>query len=217
MTEDLRNRVEAILNSALEEIDISDIMSSDSRTELIVDALEEKIEENDTTEDLITEDISVAYITPGVSGTNKGVTFSVESDGRIKIYGSASTTRKILCLNGQGAIIASNNPFDQTFPAGTYSMSTTITGPATFEIVWRYTHSDFSTENLFAVSSVTPEAVVTFDAPVMFGIGVPTNKTFGTEENPTYITFTATKLSAIDFVARDAIDAMTVDEGTAWN
>ena len=132
-----------------------------------------------------------AYMTQGATTTRNGITFSVEPDGRLKLYGTATANRRILCLNGQNAIVSTVTAYDQTFAAGTYDMRTSIDGHYTGNLIWYYTRTTYSEENIAAISMNNPSATVTFDAPVMFGLGIPNGTDLGTADDPTYVTFTA--------------------------
>ena len=153
----------------------------------------------------VTEDVPASYITQ-LNTSYVGVTFEYDSErDALVIYGTSAGRRRILCLNGQNVSATGSTAFSQTFAAGTYDFSTSITGHLTANIYWQYTYTTFTNSSPVLVGRDAPTAHVKFTSPVMVGLVIETGADYGTADDPTYVTFTATKLSAIDYVARKSI------------
>ncbi len=146
------------------------------------------------------EDIESAIVTSTINGIYNGLTISAEADGSLKIYGTATASRRLLCLNGQDLITISSTAFHKTLEAGHYLIETSITGYSD-RGAWSYTYDTFANA-VVLVTSNSPETAINFEHPVMLGFGFETNTDFGTIDSPTYVTFSAKQLTTIDAVAR---------------
>lgn len=168
---------------------------------------------SDTIE-LVTEDISAAYITPELNVIHQGVTYTYDAEhDAIKLHGTAAATRHLRCLNGQKEIAFTSTAYNKTFEPGIYKFSTNIISENNVSnvIEWHYTYGT-SFVNLnpkVLVKSTDGTVQFKFIKEAMVGLSIPTDMALGTKENPTYITFTATRLSAIDSVAREDISTLT--------
>ena len=153
----------------------------------------------------VTEVVPASYITQ-LNASYVGVTFTYDSErDALVIYGVSAGRRRILCLNGQNASATGSTEFNQTFEAGTYDCSTSITGHLTDDINWQYTYTTFTNSSPVLVGKNAPTAHVKFTSPAMVGLVIETGADYGTADDPTYVTFTATKLSAVDLQARKSI------------
>lgn len=176
------------------------------------------------TDDLTTEDIELAAITPELNITltsqnseNVATFIFDNATGKIKAYGKAPITRRILCLNGQKALRTTSGDFDATFTEkGVYQLETEITGYLSTNLRWVYTYSTFGTHQHITVSKENPIDTVEILDPVMFGLLVVEDTDFGTEANPTYITFSAKKKIAADLVARKILNNEVVKNDTLY-
>ena len=151
--------------------------------------------------DDVTEYALNSFVTPGIDNTASGVTRKTSSDGeKLILYGEASASRRICFLNGQNAVKITSSDFSKTLDAGTYLIETDMTG---YESGYSFEATYTTYANPFRiVDSTNKSAVIAFTAPVMIGIVAASGRNYGTEENPTYVTFTAKKLTAVDIVAR---------------
>lgn len=140
-----------------------------------------------------------ATVTSGISRTTNGVTFETESEYTLKMYGTATAGRRIIFLNGQDLSATTGASFSQTLPAGIYYISLDVTGYRAGIGSIRATYSKFSNEFTVLTAGDAP-LYYTFTAPVMLGFLVGSGGDFGTEENPTYVTFHAQKLVPADCV-----------------
>ena len=115
--------------------------------------------------------------------TDSGITVDDEN-GKLKLYGTASAARNLLCLNGQKVFAWSSMTFSQTLPAGTYYIKLTVSGnaPANYRPILSYTYTTFANA-LYTAS----ERIITVSAPIMLGLLISKNTNYGTSENPTYI------------------------------
>ena len=144
------------------------------------------------------ESVECAVLTPGLSVTVGGVTFSLENNA-IKAYGTSTAARRLLCLNGQAQGATTSTTFKKTFDPGVYALETHFS--KSMNVNWQYTYTTFAS-GVPSVTSNTPKKVEEFTAPVMFGLTFSTRTNFGTESDPTYITISAQRLTAVDWVAR---------------
>lgn len=156
----------------------------------------------------ITETIECASFTDGIDGTYNGLTIRQDTPGVLTIYGVASASRRILCLNGQTGVRTTSSEFDQTLDAGHYSLNFSTSGyiPDN-DINWDITYTTFANV-IERLNRNRNNLNVTFENPVMIGLSVPSDQNFGTEENPTYVTFSAKELTAVDSKARSEISGL---------
>lgn len=154
--------------------------------------------------DAITEDIECATVTTELNNTYSGVTCVKETAQTIKVYGEGTSTRRLLFLNGQNGVKTSSGEFSKTLDAGTYLIDADMTGAET-----RYnieaTYTTFSTYVVIAKPEENKK-IVTFTAPVMIGFTIMSGRNYGTSESPSYITFSAKRITAKDTIARAVID-----------
>lgn len=155
----------------------------------------------------ISVDVERVYITPDLNTTYSGVTFKRQQDGSLALWGTATATRRFLCLNGQNGGATTSTSFKKTLPAGKYAFSQTWETPGTAAITWSYTYTTFASANP-VVTKINPTATLTFTNDVMIGFSMPNGSNFGTEENPTVICLSAKQLSAKDVKARAAAEAV---------
>lgn len=151
--------------------------------------------------DDIQEGIECAIVTPNSGGTNSGVTFEAQNDGTIKAYGTGTGTRRYLCLNGQNTFAVNSTAFNKTLELGRYKIEMSTIGTLSTNISLQYTYSTFAS-GIVAVSTVTPNATIDFTQAVMLGLTFGSGTNFGTEENPTYISISIKKYTAVDEIAR---------------
>lgn len=152
---------------------------------------------------VIGEDV-VGYITPNISGkVASNSIFCKEENNKLIMYGTCTSNRRILCLNGNELYSATTNtPFTKTFEAGTYTF-TISSSEERSDIRFDYTYTTFNSDGWNQSNTIlateTP-ITITFSAPVMMGMWVTTNTTYGTEETPLEINF-----QAVGNVAKDTV------------
>lgn len=157
--------------------------------------------------DSVTEKLNRATVTNGLTGSTNGVSYS-ENSGNLVLYGTATASRYILFLNGnEGSRTSGSTVFVQTLPAGTYLLSSSISGTADIYSIYA-TESTFS-EGEQILTSTHNTNVVTFENPVMIGIQTVDQRNYGTSEAPTTITISVKELSAVDFTARENIEQIS--------
>lgn len=161
----------------------------------------------DTLEDSlngVTERAEAAYVTDNLSSMGSiGVTYE-NVDGTVKMYGTATASRRACFLNGQAIEKITTSPFSKTLDAGTYLIEAQATGVfSNFRFVGTYTTFN---DLMWVVTYTQPTVVVTFTAPVMIGLLVVDGNNYGTEADPTYISFSAKRLTAVDMIAREEAD-----------
>lgn len=150
----------------------------------------------------ISDTMDAAYVSNITATSSNGVTRqSVE--GNLVLYGTATAARRLCFLNGQNAVKISTSPFDKTLDAGTYIIESDMTGyQSSYTIDATYT--SFASGSLFSiVQSTKKTAIITFTAPVMIGLRVIDERNYGTSDNPSTLSFKATRIIADDVVARD--------------
>ena len=114
--------------------------------------------------------------------TNSGVTAQFRNE-RLAIYGTPTSGRWFLCLNGQYMHIGTSGSFRQTLPAGTYELHIRNESTSYRELNFvGYTYTNFS-----AFLTWNDGEIKTFEYPVMVGIPLTRNVNYGTSENPTLI------------------------------
>lgn len=164
----------------------------------------EEIESVNNKVDNISEDVEYAIATEGVDRSDVGA-FTVKTvSDKLEIYGTPSGTYRVCYLNGQNAIKTSSNSFSKTLDAGTYIIESGSTG---YQSNYKFdgTYTTFAAANLLDITDNNNEKVVkTFTSPVMIAFRAAYDVNYGTDENPTYITFSAKKISAIDIITRNA-------------
>ena len=108
--------------------------------------------------------------------------------GKLKLYGTTTSARYFLCLNGQNIVKTSTQAFEQTLPAGTYIVHIKATGnvPSGYTPKVAYTTTKFN-----SASYVADGEVINVNAPIMCGYLCAVNN-YGTNQNPTYIELSLT-------------------------
>ena len=151
--------------------------------------------------DSVTEDLTRASVTPTINNTAQGVTREYSS-GKLKVYGTATAARRLLFLNGQNELATTSSAFKQTLPAGTYKITSDMTGAETTYNI-EYTYDTFSNARTLVRSAGPKDTTITFTAPVMIGFTIVQDRNYGTEESPSLFEFAAEQLTAIDFTSRE--------------
>ncbi len=158
------------------------------------------------------DEISASYITPDVDTTTNGVTRKTTED-KLVLYGTATASRRICFLNGQNFIRTTASSFDKTLDQGVYFIETDMTGYQTTYAI-EATYSTYA--NPFKILDNNAKSnIVVFTAPVMIGLLAVDERNYGTEENPTYVSFSAKRITAKDIVARsetNRIDGAVFEE-----
>lgn len=155
----------------------------------------------------ISEGFDAAAITEDLSLTGSGVTINSIND-TLQIYGTASAARRVCFLNGQNSIKTTTSSFAMTLEAGTYIFTTDQVGYESKYLI-EGTYTTFANKFTIA-SSAGKETVITFTDPVMIAYTTIVNRNYGTSENPTYFSINIKKVTAVDLVARDAIENLDV-------
>ena len=164
-------------------------------------AIADSLAETDDKFSRVSELVPAAELTKGIDKTVNGVTLKTEGD-TVTIYGTATGSRRWVCINGNDIIKITTSPFTKCLDPGTYYFDLSISGTQTV-LGFQGTYSTFS--NFFSVvSDTTPSAVKVLTEPTMLGFLFVEDRDYGTAENPTVATLTIKKLSAIDYTAREA-------------
>lgn len=153
--------------------------------------------------DEITELIKAGQFTQGIDDYSIGGLTRTTNGDTLTLYGTSGYTRRYCCFNGQNIIRTTTQAFNKTLDPGTYYFEYARTGSATGRITISATYSTFGSGGFNVVSDTITKCIITFENPVMMGVLYYENEEYGTEEDPTTITVTIKKLSAIDFVARN--------------
>ena len=159
--------------------------------------------------EMLGESVEFTEITDELDKTGSGLTLQKSDDGRLKIYGAATAVRNYGFLNGQNFVVTSSYNPSKTLEAGTYIIEHGITGTQS-EYLIRGTYDNFGNAFKIASSAASQKTVVTFDQPVTIGFTSVVDRNYGTEDNPSYITFSASKVTSKDAVART--DLLTLEE-----
>lgn len=158
----------------------------------------------------LTIDADFVTVTPTINDTYTGVTCVYESANVIKLYGTSTAARRVLCLNGQNAVRTSSQSFEQTIGAGEYDVSVNITGYlATNVLSVQYTYTTFASA-VTMVSLAVPTYHASLTQPAMVGLTFSSGANFGTSDNPTYVEFRMTRTVSNDYLA--SVDTDTTDE-----
>lgn len=158
----------------------------------------------------LTLDADYAPVTPTINDTYTGVTCVYESANVIKLYGTSTAARRILCFNGQNALRTSSQAFMQTVGAGEYDVSINITGYlATNALSAQYTYTTFASA-VTMVSLAVPTYHASLTQPAMVGLTFSTGANFGTSDNPTYVEFHMTRTVSNDLLP--PVDVDSTDE-----
>ena len=126
-----------------------------------------------------------------------GVTFTALTDDTIQAYGIPANARTFVFLNGQNATKITTSPYDKTLDAGVYDVHFESTGPID-ELLLYYTESTFATSNRYRLRN----GINVFPNDVMVGLYFTTSQDYGTEENPSVISFSAKRIMPNDIIAR---------------
>lgn len=156
----------------------------------------------------IVEFTRAAEITSDLDYTTTGVTFQQTEDPTvIKMFGTATGTRRVLFLNGLKTIKASTSEFTKVLDEGVYYIQTDMTGyQTTYVLIGTYTtFASSSTYFTITGSSSRKNAVTKFNAPVMVGLTITSGRNYGTEDNPTYFKISILKKTAVDLYSRDLV------------
>ena len=165
-------------------------------------AIADSLAETDAKFAQVSELVPAAKLTQNIDGASvNGLTVSTDGD-ILTIYGTADYTRRWCCINGQNALKITTNSFAKTLDPGTYYFDLSISGTQQ-TIAFHATYTTFASA-FTVVSESTLSAIRTFDQPVMMGLTMVEGRNYGTAENPTVVTLTIKKLSAIDYTAREA-------------
>lgn len=168
-----------------------------------INAMDDELQDCINKVELISEESILTSVTSISPTTANGIVRQTSGDNLI-IYDASDTgataARRICFLNGQNAMKSTGADFEKTLDPGTYIVEGNATGfETTFAIA--ATYSTFA--NAFTiVSTSNKKTIVTFTAPVMIGFTLVNGRHYGSEQNPTYITFAAKQISAKDIVAR---------------
>ena len=157
--------------------------------------------------DSVTQNLDRADITSTISDTSNGVT-RLYSSGNLVLFGTATAARRLLFLNGQNSIMTTTSAFKQTLPAGTYSITSDMTGAETTYNI-EYTYTTFANSVTLVRSAGPKNTIITFTNPVMIGFTITQDRNYGTSEAPSTLQFNAVQLSAIDFTARENVSALS--------
>ena len=154
----------------------------------------------------VTEFIPGANITAGFNYTTNGVTLVLTEDQDVlKLYGTASATRRVLFLNGQKGVRSTSGAFAKTLDAGVYYVESDMTGAQTSYSV-AVTYNTFNTFS-HLVQSTNKNRIVEFTDPVMIGFTLQSGRNYGTEEEPTYLKIKILRKSAKDIYIREKLDS----------
>ncbi len=123
--------------------------------------------------------------TTTISGFSVGGATADYINGRIALYGTSSSVRTFLCLNGQCVAKITTSAFEQTLAAGKYIAHIKWSGYLSNSTHYlRYTSTTFGDSANRA--DVYDGDVIDTDVPIMIGLYVNNNISYGTAENPTY-------------------------------
>lgn len=136
--------------------------------------------------------------------TDSGITVS-NYNGKVKIYGTASANRNLLCFNGQEQNAWSAYAFNQTLPAGTYIVRfATENWPSNDQPTIAYTYTTFASGVYFTEE----EKLIIAENPIMLGIFIGKDKNYGTSESPALMDVSICEYKEkADKKSMDAIDA----------
>lgn len=150
----------------------------------------------------ITESNNVLYVTESAktAQTHYGVTYQRIDAQTAKLYGTPTQSGFLMFFNGLDTYAASgSNTPQKTIPAGTYRFCRS--GAETGNVY--YTESNLT--NRVAINNGD---IVAFDSAVAFCLRVTTSQNWGTEENPSYVSFALYENTYLDTVIppRTAVD-----------
>ena len=156
---------------------------------------------------MLSEYEAVTEVTENLDISNSGLTLQATEDGRVKIFGTATAIRNYGFLNGQSFIATSTSALTKTLDAGTYVIEHGITGSQA-EYIIRGTYSTFANYFNIASAGTSQKTVITFEQDVTIAFASPTDRDYGTEENASYLTFKASKVTSKDEKARADLSAV---------
>lgn len=156
--------------------------------------------------DSVSEQIESVEVTQSLNTSYVGVTVERVNENTIKIYGTSTAARRILCLNGQNNVATSSTSFSKTLDANTYAVSVSATGYTSEQNIfsWQYTYTTFANA-VTVVTLASPNDIINLSQDAMFGLTFSTGADFGTSENATYITINVKRYIAKDEVARSEL------------
>ena len=158
------------------------------------------------------EEVVAGTITDGLGPTGdiQGVYVSkatVDGESVLKVYGDCTGSRYFLILNGQNDWKNTSKPFDKTLDKGLYIFETDSSGAQTDYRI-KGTYSTFSNE-FEIVDQDNKTKVIYFYQPVMIGFHSRKNISYGSEQNPTYISISVKKIVGNDPIARETAETAT--------
>lgn len=154
--------------------------------------------------DEISEKIDEAVVTDNLDHTSEGITMKRVSDSEIKVYGTATASRYFCFLNGQASVKTSAGAFNKTLDEGTYLIKLNMTGATPLGSL-RVTYSTFA--DTFLTVTANTEVWATFDNPVMIGFLTINGRDYGTENDPTILSFSIQQLIGKDPIAREEAES----------
>ena len=182
----------------------------------ITASLDQITENENAIEDLnniindISEKYSASYVTSGLDTTTEGATVKYNDENSIKIYGTSTAARRFLFLNGNSGYKTTVGSFVKTLPAGIYLITTELTG-YTDRVRIDATYTTFANSFVLIDTNISNNKIINFESDVMIGIVTGVDKNYGTDENPSIVTFKAEKINARDIIARSDISDLNGD------
>ena len=146
-------------------------------------------------------------VTVGLLSSYVGIVPTRINTSKIKLTGTATASRRLLCFNGQNEGATTSHAFARTLPAGKYKFSISTTGHnASGEAANKLdgTHSTFADRFIIHDGDELELA-----APVMIGLLIVSGEDYGTDSDPTYVEVQATEVTAVDKTARERISSVT--------
>lgn len=150
-----------------------------------------------STTDAMNGDADTVGLTKSTRATNiVGATAVYDSENDcLKIYGTATSVRRYVCLNGQNIVASTSTAFSRTLPAGVYKVHISCTGNianVAARVRLAYTTSTFGNN----YRDVFDGDVINTPAPIMVGLHVASSTDYGTEENPSTVSIKITQYTA---------------------
>lgn len=186
--------------------DLSDAYEIDSIVYLEQNA---QINKNATTIHAVIENRSKLIVTDNVLMSAVGVVVKKINDNSFSIYGTASTATHFAIFNGQNTQFARSEAVGKTIDKGLYTLVASFDGYGT-DVVFQARTANATSGSV----TITSGTSFTRTADSSLFVRIQTDKDYGTEDNPTIVTFVLNEgestndnpLTAVDIVARERID-----------
>ena len=149
-------------------------------------------------------DEDVCFFSNRIDTSVSDVAISFINKNKIKLTGTSTGSRRLLCFNGQNEVAITSDAFARTLPAGKYKFSISTTG---------HNASGEAANKLDGTYSTFADRFIIHDgdelelaAPVMIGLLIVNGEDYGTDSDPTYVEVHISAANAVDNLSRVMLD-----------